>query len=152
MGDCLFCKIIAGEIPSKKIYEDDKVLAFYDISPEAPVHFLVIPKEHISSANEINEKNADIVSHIFIAINKIVKELNIADSGYRIINNCGVDGGQTVNHMHFHVLGARELKLYNKICVIKPVAELKILIWASGGRDNRCQKSKLEKTKHLKAH
>ena len=95
---------------SKKIYEDDKVLAFYDISPEAPVHFLVIPKEHISSANEINEKNADIVSHIFIAINKIVKELNIADSGYRIINNCGVDGGQTVNHMHFHVLGARELK------------------------------------------
>ena len=110
MGDCLFCKIIAGEIPSKKIYEDDKVLAFYDISPEAPVHFLVISKEHISSANEINEKNADIVSHIFIAINKIVKELNIADSGYRIINNCGVDGGQTVNHMHFHVLGARELK------------------------------------------
>ena len=80
MGDCLFCKIIAGEIPSKKIYEDDKVLAFYDISPEAPVHFLVIPKEHISSANEINEKNADIVSHIFIAINKIVKELNITDS------------------------------------------------------------------------
>ena len=110
MGDCLFCKIVAGEIPSKKIYEDDKVLAFYDISPAAPVHFLVIPKEHISSANELDEKNSNIVSHIFMVINKIVRELNIADSGYRIVNNCGADGGQTVNHLHFHVLGARELK------------------------------------------
>ena len=110
MGDCIFCKIIAGEIPSKKIYEDDKVLAFYDISPEAPVHFLVIPKDHISSANELNEENCEIISHIFMVINKIVRELNIADSGYRIVNNCGADGGQTVNHLHFHVLGARELK------------------------------------------
>lgn len=110
MGDCLFCKIVAGEIPSKKIYEDDKVLAFYDISLAAPVHFLVIPKEHISSANELDEKNSNIVSHIFMVINKIVRELNIADSGYRIVNNCGADGGQTVNHLHFHVLGARELK------------------------------------------
>ena len=110
MGDCLFCKIVAGEIPSKKIYEDDKVLAFYDICPAAPVHFLVIPKEHISSANELDEKNSNIVSHIFMVINKIVRELNIADSGYRIGNNCGADGGQTVNHLHFHVLGARELK------------------------------------------
>ena len=110
MGDCLFCKIVAGEIPSKKIYEDDKVLAFYDISPAAHVHFLVIPKEHISSANELDEKNSNIVSHIFMVINKIVRELNIADSGYRIVNNCGADGGQTVNHLHFHVLGARELK------------------------------------------
>ena len=110
MGDCLFCKIVAGEIPSKKIYEDDKVLAFYDISPAAPVHFLVIPKEHIISANELDEKNSNIVSHIFMVINKIVRELNIADSGYRIVNNCGADGGQKVNHLHFHVLGARELK------------------------------------------
>ena len=110
MGDGLFCKIVAGEIPSKKIYEDDKVLAFYDISPAAPVHFLVIPKEHISSANELDEKNSNIVSHIFMVINKIVRELNIADSGYRIVNNCGADGGQTVNHLLFHVLGARELK------------------------------------------
>ena len=109
MGDCIFCKIIAGEIPSKKIYEDDKVLAFYDISPEAPVHFLVIPKEHISSANELTEENCEIVSHIFMVINKIVKELGIADSGYRIVNNCGADGGQTVNHIHFHILGSREL-------------------------------------------
>ena len=107
---CIFCKIINGEIPSKKIYEDDKVLAFYDISPEAPVHFLVIPKEHIKSVNEINEKNGDIISHIFLVINKLVRELNISETGYRIVNNCGKDGGQTVDHIHFHVLGQRDLK------------------------------------------
>ncbi|GAB6169641.1 HIT domain-containing protein [Clostridium carnis] len=107
---CIFCSIIKGEIPCNKIYEDDKVLAFHDISPEAPVHFLVIPKEHIQSVNNINEENSDIISHIFIVINKLVRELNISESGYRIINNCGEDGGQTVNHIHFHVLGARELK------------------------------------------
>ena len=111
MSDCIFCKIINGEIPSKKIYEDDKVLAFYDISPEAPVHFLVIPKEHIESVNHINEVNSDIISHIFLVINKLAKELKIDETGYRIVNNCGVDGGQTVKHIHFHVLGARELKL-----------------------------------------
>ena len=108
--DCIFCKIINNEIPSNKIYEDDKVLAFHDISKEAPIHFLVIPKEHIQSANEINSKNADIISHIFVVINKIVKELGIDESGYRIVNNCGKDGGQTVNHIHFHVLGQRDLK------------------------------------------
>ena len=108
--DCIFCKIINGDIPSDKIYEDDKVLAFHDISKEAPVHFLVIPKEHICSINEINEKNSDIISHIFLIINKIVKELSISETGYRIINNCGKDGGQTVNHIHFHVMGQRELK------------------------------------------
>ena len=107
---CIFCKIIDGEIPSKKLYEDDKVLAFYDINPGAPVHFLVIPKEHIQSANELNEKNADIVSHIFLVINKLVRELNISETGYRIVNNCGKDGGQTVDHIHFHVLGQRDLK------------------------------------------
>lgn len=108
--DCIFCKIINGEIPSKKLYEDEKVIAFHDISPEAPIHFLVIPKEHIQSVNELNEENANIISHIFLVINKLVKELNIAEAGYRIVNNCGKDGGQTVNHMHFHVLGQRELK------------------------------------------
>ncbi len=107
---CIFCKIIDGEIPSKKLYEDDKVLAFYDISPGAPVHFLVIPKEHIKSVNELTEKNADIVSHIFLVINKLVRELNISETGYRIVNNCGKDGGQTVDHIHFHVLGQRDLK------------------------------------------
>ncbi|MGG7057070.1 histidine triad nucleotide-binding protein [Clostridium nigeriense] len=110
MMSCIFCKIVNGEIPSKKLYEDDRVLAFYDISPEAPVHFLVIPKEHIQSVNELNEKNADIISHIFLVINKLVRELNISESGYRIVNNCGKDGGQTVDHMHFHVLGQRDLK------------------------------------------
>lgn len=110
MEECIFCKIIKGEIPSKKVYEDDKVLAFYDISPEAPTHFLVIPKEHIKSTNEINEKNCEIVAHIFVVINKIARELGIDKSGYRIVNNCGKDGGQTVGHMHFHVLGGRELQ------------------------------------------
>lgn len=107
---CIFCKIINGEIPSNKIYEDDKVLAFHDVNPEAPVHFLVIPKEHIQNVNELNEKNADIISHIFLVINKIVRDLNISETGYRVVNNCGKDGGQTVDHMHFHVLGQRDLK------------------------------------------
>lgn len=110
MAECIFCKIAEGSIPSKKIYEDDMVLAFYDISPEAPVHFLVIPKKHISSVNEVDEENSKIIAHIFTVINKIVKELNIAEGGYRIVNNCGLDGGQTVNHMHFHVLGGRTLQ------------------------------------------
>lgn len=107
MDDCIFCKIVKGEIPSKKIYEDDKVYAFHDINPEAPVHFLVIPKDHIASANDLNDNNADIVSHIFKIINKLAVELNISDKGYRIVNNCGEDGGQTVKHIHFHVLGGR---------------------------------------------
>jgi len=108
---CIFCKIIDGEIPSKKLYEDEKVLAFYDINPEAPVHFLVVPKEHIDSVNALNDNNINIVSHIFKVINKLVVELEIADSGYRIINNCGEDGGQTVKHIHFHVIGGRSLQL-----------------------------------------
>lgn len=110
MEDCIFCKIIRSEIPSKKIYEDDKVYAFYDINPEAPVHFLVIPKEHIESANSLTEKNAAIVSHIFLVINKLVSELGIDKTGYRIVNNTGNDGGQSVHHMHFHVLGGRSLQ------------------------------------------
>lgn len=110
MVDCIFCKIISGEIPSKKLYEDDKVYAFYDINPEAPVHFLVIPKEHIESANTLNTENINIVAHIFTVINKLTKELNISDKGYRIVNNCGEDGGQTVHHIHFHVLGGRNLQ------------------------------------------
>ena len=110
MEDCIFCKIINGDIPSKKIYEDDKVYAFNDINPEAPVHFLVIPKEHIRSVNDINENNADIIAHIFKVINKLVVELGVAEKGYRIVNNCGEDGGQTVKHLHFHVLGGRSLQ------------------------------------------
>ena len=107
--DCLFCKIIAGEIPSAKVYEDDKVLAFRDIEPQAPVHILIIPKEHIASANELNEENASVVGHIYAVAAKIAKEEGIAEGGYRIVNNCGVDGGQTVGHLHFHMLGGRSL-------------------------------------------
>lgn len=107
--DCLFCKIIAGEIPSSKVYEDDLVYAFNDISPAAPTHVLIIPKKHISSANELNEENAAIVSHIFLVAAKIAKRLGIAENGYRIVNNCGKDGGQTVGHLHFHLLGGRNL-------------------------------------------
>lgn len=110
MEGCIFCKIINGEIPSKKIYEDEKVYAFYDISPAAPTHFLVIPKQHIESVNALNDDNVEVISHIFKVINKLVVELNISDKGYRVVNNCGEDGGQTVNHIHFHVLGGRSLQ------------------------------------------
>ncbi|MEG1778996.1 MAG: histidine triad nucleotide-binding protein [Oscillospiraceae bacterium] len=108
MMSCLFCKIVAGEIPSKKIYEDDKVLLFHDVDPKAPVHFLAIPKKHITSANEINAENGVIVADIFVAIAKAAKELGL-ENGYRIVTNIGEDGGQTVEHMHFHVLGGRHL-------------------------------------------
>lgn len=109
MCDCLFCKIISGEIPSDKVYEDDSVYAFNDIAPEAPVHVLIVPKEHISSANEITEENAQVVSKIFMAAKNIAHEKNIAKDGYRIVNNCGENGGQTVKHLHFHLLGGRGL-------------------------------------------
>ena len=106
--DCLFCKIIEGVIPSKKAYEDDKCLAFYDIAPQAAVHILVIPKLHISSADEINEQNSAYVSHIFECIPKIAKEAGITN-GYRVITNCGSDACQSVKHLHFHVLGGEQL-------------------------------------------
>ncbi len=108
MSDCIFCKIIAGEIPSKKLYEDELCYAFYDIAPQAPVHFLVIPKEHISSTNELTEQNVAVVSHLFLVIQKLAKETGLTN-GYRIINNVGEDGGQTVKHFHLHVLGGEHL-------------------------------------------
>ena len=107
--DCLFCKIIAGEIPSARVYENDKVYAFRDISPEAPVHVLIVPKEHIASANELTAENADVVTDIFLAAKEIAVQEGIAEGGYRIVNNCGEDGGQTVQHLHFHLLGGRSL-------------------------------------------
>lgn len=107
--DCLFCKIIKGEIPSSKVYEDELVFAFRDIEPQAPVHILIIPKVHIASANELNEENSAIVGHIFNVAAKIAKSEDIAEGGYRIVNNCGADGGQTVGHLHFHMLGGRSL-------------------------------------------
>lgn len=106
--DCLFCKIIAGEIPSKKIYEDDRVLAFYDIAPQAPVHFLVIPKAHIKDADGVNEENEAVIGQIFTVIAKVAKELGLS-GGYRVVTNCGKDAMQTVDHLHFHVLGGRLL-------------------------------------------
>ena len=109
MKDCLFCKIIDKEIPSELIYEDDKVIAFKDINPRAPVHILIIPKKHISSAKDIKVEDEALIGRIFTVINKLGKEFNL-ENGYRIVNNCGNDGGQTVQHMHFHVLGGRELK------------------------------------------
>jgi len=109
MSDCIFCKIIAGEIPSDKVYEDDYVFAFYDIAPVAPVHILVVPKEHIVSAADINAENSFLVAKCFEAIAKIAKEKGL-DSGYRIMNSCGVDGGQTVFHLHFHILGGKVFK------------------------------------------
>ena len=100
--DCIFCKIIAGEIPSKKIYEDDKVFAFYDINPQAKIHVLVVPKQHICCANAIDSGNSGVVAAVFEAIPKIAKQLGI--DSYRVINNCGEKAGQSVLHLHFHLL------------------------------------------------
>ena len=108
--DCIFCKIVAGEIPSTKVYEDDLVIAFRDINPEAPVHILVIPKEHIDSADKICEDNSKVVAHIFECIPKIASAEGL-ENGYRIITNIGEDGGQSVHHMHFHILGGKKLPL-----------------------------------------
>jgi len=105
--DCIFCRIIAGEIPSAKLYEDDSILAFKDVSPQAPVHFLVIPKEHIPSANALTAENVGVVAHIFETIPKIAAQLGVTD--YRIVNNCGEAAGQTVHHLHFHILAGRNL-------------------------------------------
>lgn len=104
---CIFCKIINGEIPSNKVYEDDCILAFSDIDPQAPVHVIIIPKEHITSANAINKENSSVIAYIFEKIPEIAKKLGVFESGYRIINNCGADGGQTVEHIHFHLMGGR---------------------------------------------
>ena len=108
MDDCLFCKIAAGEIPSKKLYEDDKVLVFHDIDPQAPFHILIIPKEHIQSAACINSENSGIVAYIFEIAAKIAKEQKL-ENGFRLVNTCGEQGGQTVNHLHFHMLAGRNL-------------------------------------------
>ncbi len=109
MNDCLFCKIIAGEIPSTKVYEDEFVYAFLDIDPQAPFHAVVVPKIHIESADEINGENSAYIAKIFEAIAKIAKENNL-ENGYRVVNNCGNDGGQTVGHIHFHLLARRNLQ------------------------------------------
>lgn len=110
MSDCLFCKIIAGEIPSTKVYEDEKVLAFRDINPMAPTHILVIPKTHIPSVDGVTAENSGVVAHIFEVIPRIAEAEGLT-KGYRVVSNCGPDAGQTVPHLHFHILGGRELAL-----------------------------------------
>ena len=105
--DCLFCKIVAGEIPSNKVYEDELILAFRDIAPAAPVHVLFIPKAHIAGVREITADNAAVVAHIFSVIPQVAKELGITD--YRVVSNNGADAGQTVHHLHFHLLGGATL-------------------------------------------
>lgn len=108
MTDCIFCKIASKEIDSQLIYEDDLVVAFEDLNPQAPIHLLIIPKEHIVSAADIDEDNSHIIARIFEVISQLGRELELED-GYRIVNNCGKDGGQTVDHIHFHMLGERKL-------------------------------------------
>ena len=108
--NCLFCKIIAGDIPSTKVYEDETVFAFRDIAPQAPTHILVIPKEHISGCNGVTAENSAVVAHIFQVIPQIAKAEGL-DNGYRVVSNCGDDAGQTVHHLHFHILGGKKLAL-----------------------------------------
>lgn len=105
---CLFCKIVSGEIPSSKVYEDECILAFLDINPQAPVHILIIPKEHISSADEVSPQNSSVVSYIFERIPEIAKASGV-ENGYRVITNVGEDGCQSVKHLHFHILGGKKL-------------------------------------------
>jgi histidine triad (HIT) family protein len=110
MENCLFCKIVAGDIPSTKVYEDEQVLAFRDIAPMAPTHILVIPKTHIGSVAEVTADNSAVVAHIFQVIPQIAKAEGL-ENGYRVVSNCGDDAGQTVHHLHFHILGGKKLSL-----------------------------------------
>lgn len=110
MSDCLFCKIAAGQIPSDIVYEDEQVLAFRDIAPQAPTHILVIPRAHISGMQDITSKNSALVAHIFQVIAEIARAEKLT-GGYRVISNCGPDAGQSVQHLHFHLLGGKVLPL-----------------------------------------
>ena len=107
---CLFCKIIAGDIPSTKVYEDETVYAFRDINPQAPTHVLVVPKAHIDDCNGITAENSTVIAHIFEVIPQIAKTEGL-EGGYRVVSNCGADAGQTVQHLHFHILGGKTLAL-----------------------------------------
>ena len=108
--DCLFCKIIAGDIPSAKVYEDETVYAFRDINPQAPTHILIVPKVHLGSVNDVTAENSTVVAHIFEVIPQIAAAEKLTN-GYRVVSNCGADAGQTVQHLHFHILGGKELAL-----------------------------------------
>lgn len=108
MSDCIFCKIVQGEIPSDKVYEDDRILCFKDLDPQAPVHVLIIPKKHISSLDDVREEDSELLGYIMLKVREIAADLGL-ENGYRLVNNCGEDGLQTVQHLHFHLLGRRKL-------------------------------------------
>ena len=110
MSNCLFCKIIAGDIPSTKVYEDELVYAFRDIAPQAPTHVLVVPKAHMEDVNAVTAENSAVIAHIFEVIPQIAKAEGL-EGGYRVVSNCGDDAGQTVHHLHFHILGGKKLAL-----------------------------------------
>lgn len=107
--DCLFCKMVKGDIPIQSVYEDDQILAFHDIDPQAPTHILIIPKQHISTANDLTSEHQALIGHMILKASAIAKELGHADDGYRIVNNCNSAGGQAVYHIHFHLLGGRTM-------------------------------------------
>ena len=110
MENCVFCKIIKGEIPSEKVYEDDEILAFKDINPVAPIHILVIPKKHIKTLLEVTEEDSKLIAKIYMTRNKIAKDLGIEKDGFRVVANCGRDSGQEVMHIHFHMLAGKKLE------------------------------------------
>lgn len=109
MEDCIFCKIIKGDIPSNKVYEDEHVVSFHDISPLAPVHVLTIPKKHIPSLLEIGEEDKELIGHIHLVLQKVAKQLGVDESGFRVVTNIGEHGQQTVKHLHYHLIGGRQL-------------------------------------------
>jgi len=110
LTDCLFCKISAGKMDTDFVYEDDKLVVFEDINPQAPVHLLIVPKKHIADLNNLEESENELIAHVYQVAKKMAAEKGIADSGYRLVSNCGDDGGQTVFHIHFHLLGGRTLQ------------------------------------------
>lgn len=109
VDNCLFCKIINGEIPADIVYDDDKVLAFRDIDPQAPIHLLIIPRQHIARINDMGSEDASLIGHIHLVAVKLANMFSIDESGFRLVNNCNEDGGQTVDHLHFHLLGGRRM-------------------------------------------
>ncbi len=109
MEDCLFCKIVKGEVPSNKVYEDDEILAFYDINPATPIHILVIPKKHITTHNEVGKEDIELMGKIHMVINQISEENGFKENGYRLIVNCGENGGQEIKHLHFHILAGKKM-------------------------------------------
>ena len=109
MDNCIFCKIINKEIPSKIVYEDDKVIAFHDVNPAAPIHILVIPKKHIETLLDVSEEDSNLIAYIFQIINKIAKQEGFAEKGFRVISNCGEDSGQEFKYIHFHILAGKKL-------------------------------------------